>query len=415
MPDTVRDQFIDALLPCSYAGVPFLFSGGTVVGGVRGTPRPILNSDAQIVSIVGGRQRSYSMRGYIAARESVGPDGSATVVQNYAAHRSALVAAFEAKRADVFVHPIEGAITGLVALNYSIEETPDEWGLGRVTVELVRDTRSVTPAPAVGAAPAVLAAAETAKASFLEGLAERWGVDPAIVGSYEDGLTKARAAFESMQEIANEAELLTDGVDRVAAVVSEGVAAAARIITTPQTLATQIGGAVAVLVSAFPTALVAFDGMVRGFTFGDLDFAIDLSAPSAGNRKRNADSMNVTMKALYLAEAYRFATGLEFLTLDEIDAAEAKLNAQFGAVVGSGAASAESVGTLEDLRSQFGLYLDRARLSARRVTTTRTHPVTPRVLAHALYESDALAGVLAALNGAYSFDLVEGDVSVLTA
>lgn len=414
MADSVRDDILSGLLPCSFGGVPFLFESGTVVGGHRATERPILNSTEQIVSNVGVRQRSYAMRGRIAALESMDAEGNVTVSRSYAEHRQALAAAFENPEPQAFVHPIEGAIQGLLARSWAIDETQDEWGMGKVSVEFVRDTRRPTPVPDLGVASVVVAAAEQARESFLSSLAEKWGVDIAIVGSFEDGLTKAREAFNSVQTIANEAETLTDSVDRVAAATAEGIAAAATLITLPQRLATSIGNAIAVLASAFPTAVAAFEGMILGFDFGDVDFTIDASTPSGQLRRDNAAAMNVTMKGAYLAEAYRFATGIDFLTLDEIERVETVLDDQFGSIIDLGSASAEALDSLERLRTAFASFLDRARLTARKRVTETVPTTTPRVLAYALYGDDDLTATLSGLNGVFAYETLSGSVTVLS-
>lgn len=414
MAESVRDDILATLLPCSFDGVPFGFASGTVVGGRRVTERAILNSPDQFVSDVGLRQRSYAVRGYIAAREAIdSASGEVTVSMTYAEHRRALAAAFERGSA-TFVHPIEGAITGMTARSFAIDETPDEWGLGRVSVEFVRDTRTATPVPDLGVASAVVAAAGESKQSFLDSLAEKWNVDVSIVGSFEDGLTKAREAFDSMQDVANEAETLADSADRIAAVTSEGIAAAASLISVPQRLATTIGNAVTVLASVFPTVSAAFEGMILGFDFGEVDFTIDGSTPSARLRRDNTAAMNATMKGVYLAEAYRFASGLEFKTLDEIERVETLLDDQFGAILDLGAASTEAIDSLENLRTAFAALLDRARLTARKTVTQDVSITTPRVLAHALYDSDELTQTIAALNGALPYETLSGRVTVLS-
>lgn len=412
MAESVRNDPIAMRLPASYGAARFLFESSSVVGGRRATERPILHSDEQLVSDVGLRQRAYALRGWVAARESVGEDGLDS--ETYKAHRDALLAAFEDPTPKVLVHPIEGAIPGLVARSFSIDEAENEWGIGRVSVELIRDTRRATPVVLTAIAADVVARAEESKATTLQALAERWSIDPAVVGSYEDGLTKARAAFEQVATIANEAETITDAADRLASVVSEGVAAATATIAVPQRLVLDLGAAFVTLASAFPTVSAAFEGMILGFDFGDFDAAIDLTVPSAASRKRNADAMNVAVKAHLLADAYAFASGLDFLRLDEIDRVEGLLNDQLGAIHDLGTAEPEVLDGLEEARAAFSALLDRARLTARRVVAEHVAPMTPRTLAFALYGDDALAATLAGLNGSYAYQTLSGAVSVLS-
>lgn len=412
MAESVRNDPIAMRLPASYGAARFLFESSSVVGGRRATERPILNSDEQLVSDVGLRQRAYALRGWVAAREAVGEEGLDS--ETYKAHRDALLAAFEDPTPKVLVHPIEGAIPGLVARSFSIDEAENEWGIGRVSVELIRDTRRATPVVVTAIAADVVARAEESKATTLQALAERWSIDPAVVGSYEDGLAKARAAFEQVATIANEAETLTDAADRLASVVSEGVAAATATIAVPQRLVTDLGAAFVTLASAFPNVYAAFEGMILGFDFGDFDAAIDLTVPSAASRKRNADAMNVAVKAHLLADAYAFASGLDFVRLDEIDRVEGLLNDQLEAIHDLGTAAPEVLDGLEETRSAFSALLDRARLTARRVVPEHVAPMTPRTLSFALYGDDSLADTLAGLNGRFAYQTLSGAVSVLS-
>lgn len=415
MADDVRDDILSSLLPCSYGGVPFLFQSGTEVGGHRATERPILHSSEQLVSNVGPRQDAFNLRGYIASRDEVdAATGDIRTERTYKEHRDALRAVFKDPAPKTLVHPLAGAVQGCVARSWAIDEEQDAWGCGKVSVEFIIDTSQATPVRDLGIASAVVEAAEVSKASFLAALVEKWNVDPATVGAYEDGLTKAREAFTAMQNIANEAETLTDSLDALAAATSEGIAAATTLIMTPQRLATDIGNALSVLASVFPTAVTAFDGLVNGFSFGDLDFTIDLDDPSARIRKQNADAMNAAMKGALLASAYAFATGIEFGTLDEIERVEGLLDEQANAIVDLGTATSEALGSMEDLRTAFAAFLDRARLSARRIVSDDTAPCTPRTLAFALYGDDALAGTLAGLNGVLSYELLSGRVTVLS-
>lgn len=413
--ESVRGDVLSTLLPCSYGGVPLFFDSGSTIGGQRANARPILHSSEQIVSNVGTKQRTRNFRLFLAQREAIDArTGDLVVDLTYAEMRRALLAVFEDPTPKTFVHPLEGAITGLVAVNFAVDEGQNEWGLGRVTVEFIRDTRKPTPVPDLGVASAVVAASEQTRASFFESLAERWGIDTSVVGVFEDGLTKARAAFDSMQQIANEAETLTDGLEAFTAAMSEGLAAVAATIALPQKLANDLANSLDVLTSIFPTAVTAFEGMVRGFGFGELDLSIDLSVPSARIRKANKDAMDATINGAYLAEAYRFATGIEFVTLDEIESVESRLDAQWEAILDAGTATPESLDSLENLRTAFASYLDRARLSARKVVPDDTAPTTPRTLCFALYGDDALTRTIAGLNGVLPYQTLAGRVSVLS-
>lgn len=415
MSEPIAADLYSSLLPCTYGGVRLPFESGSVVGGRRATERPVLHSDDQVVSDVGLRQRAYAIRGWVAAREEIDPaTGNVFATETYKQHRKALLEAFEDKTPKVLVHPIEGAIPGLIARSFSIEEVQNEVGVGRVSVEFIRDVRSATPEPEGGVASAVVAASEEAKQTTLQALASKWGVDLAVVGAYEDGLAKAREAFDQIASIANEAETLTDAADLLAQTVSEGVAAATYAILTPQRLVTDLSNAFTVLATAFPTALAAFEGMILGFDFGDLDFSIDLSVPSASSRKQNSDAMNVAMKAHTLADAYGFATGIDFGTLDEIERVEGILADQHAAIVDLGTADPELLDSLENLRVAFASFLDRARLTARRTTTESVAPTTPRALAFTLYGDDALAPTLAGLNDRYAYELLAGSTRVLS-
>lgn len=416
MAESAREDLVGSLLPASFRGVPFYVESILVAGGRKVTERPILNSDAQVVDDIGMRQRSYTVRGYIAERAA--PDATqetgVRVVTTYADQRRAIIDALEAKDPGTLVHPIEGTITGLVAREFLVDESVSEVGIGRLTITLSRETERATPIVEVGMVEEIGQRAQAIEDTFLARFADRWHIDTAVVGAYEDGLTKAQSVFETMQDLANEAEQVASAVNAFSSMVSEGTAAAARLILSPLDLVASLRNAFATLDSIFPTASAAFDGLVEGFTFGDLDFAIDLTVPSAALRKANSDVMNVTIKALYLGAAYEAATGIEFLTVDEIDRVDGILSDQHEAILALGTADADSIASLEEMRSSFSEFLRAARLTARRITTDSISIATPRTLAFALYEDDALTPVLAALNDVYSYETVSGSVQVLS-
>lgn len=408
----VREEVENTLLPCSFRGVQFYWEGGSIVGGRKATEGPIVVSDEQIISDVGLRQRAYSIRGLIAVRTQVGEGGESTVAQTYADHRRTLLAALESSEPATFVHPIEGTVTGLVARSWSLDETFSELGIGRIGIEFIRDTTRPTPVIEIGAADLVAETAETARSTALAEFASKWNVDPSIVGAYEDGLAKTRDAFAAVQRSADEAQTVASQINGFASAISTATADAARLIQTPLVLANALAGVFDSLRSIYPTAAAAFDALALGFGYGGLDALPDADSPSSIARRLNVETMNASMNILFLSNAYEAASGLSFLTLDEIDRVDAVLGKQHDSLLD--VVDAETVDALEELRAAFSDVLSAARLTAYRLTRENVSPTTPRALAFVLYGSDELADTLAALNGRYSYELLDGETTVLS-
>jgi prophage DNA circulation protein len=414
MADSVRDDTEGSLLPCSFRGVPFYWTDGSVVGGRKGEEAAVVFSDEQIFSDVGQRQRAYSVRGFIARRLRPGTDAASEVAESYADRRRAVLAAFEAAGAGTLVHPLEGTITGLYARAWSLDESWSEIGIGRLSVEFIRDTSQATPTEDVGAFDAVAEAAEGARETALAEFASKWGISPSIVGAFDDGLTKARAAFAAMQTCADQAVTAASEINGFASAVTKATAEVAQLITAPLALSSSLSGAMSALRSAFPTAEAAFDALILGFEFGADQLLTNLGAPTAADRKRNSDAMDAVMRTLFLSHAYEAAAGIDYLTLDQIDRVDEILGDEYGRLLDLGTVDAETVDGIERLRASFSDLLEAKRLTAYRVTTADVAPTTARALAFTLYGSDELAETLAAMNGRRSYELLGGSIRILS-
>jgi prophage DNA circulation protein len=410
----IREGFENTILPCSFRGVRFFWESGSIVGGRKATEAPVIFSDEQLVSDVGKRARAYSIRGIIAARTQPDASGSAQTVETYAQARRSLLEALESGTPGTFIHPIEGTVTGLVARSWSLDETFSELGIGRIGIEFILDTSRATPVVEVGAADLVAERAEVARETALDAFAARWNISPAIVNAYDEGLASTRSAFAAIQRSADEAQTTASGINGFAAAIAKGTADAARLIQTPLLLARSISGAFQALRSVYPTAKAALDGLALGFEYGDFDLVGDTTTNPGRLRQANSDAMRAAMRIMFLTNAYEAAAAISYLTLDDVDEVDRLLAAQHVAILGLASVDAETADELEKLRAAFSELLGAARLTAYRLTRESIAPTTPRALAFALYGSDELAPNLAALNGRYSYELLDGDVTVLS-
>lgn len=403
------------LLAGSFRGVPFYVDGASVAGGRKANERPIINSDEQVVDDVGLKQRSYAVRGYVAARYDKKIAGSEFgISSDYDQERDALLAALEKREPALLVHPIEGDIPNVVAKSWTLDESLTEAGIGRLSIEFVKETTIPVPVAETGKKEDVIGAVEDVKAAMTAIVAEQYEIDLGFVGAFFDALDKMNAVYDQVQEMADFVESAADKIGEFTQFVNDAVDTVSSIITAPIAIADAVQGAIKSVNSIFSTFAGKFKAMTNAFKFGDFDLEFDFSTPSGKQKKRNFDALNLAVQGTALAFAYDAATELDYVTVDDIELIEEILEDQHQKMIGTGNLTDEATESLILLREAFFLFLADAKVAARKVITETVTETTPRVLAYSLYESDELAASLAGLNSVETYQLLGGELQVLS-
>lgn len=412
-----KTEISTRLLPASFRDVPFFVDSTSVTGGRKATARAIINSDEQIVDDVGQKQRTYSVRGFVAARylKSRVPGGEFGISSDYDEERKYLLEALEKREPALLVHPIEGNIESLVALSWALDETPREAGIGRITIEFVKQTAKSIPQAKLGQGEEIFGASKKVKFDLSLDLIENWDV-PAFgfVELFFDAVAKVQEVYTQIQAIAKVVTSIKDKIGEFSAFVAKAVATVTSIIRAPIALADAIQGAFQSLNSILPSLAASFKAMTNAFKFGDFDLEFDISTPSGRRRKKNNDLMNNMVQGIALALANEAVVGLEFVTVSDIEEVEAILEAQHQKMIASGTLSDVASEALLLMREATFAFLSEAKVTARKVVEDTFVELTPRTLAYALYEDDELTGAIVGLNSVESYGVLGGKLKVLS-
>lgn len=406
---------IARLYPATFRGVPMFISTSSVAGGRKATVRPLVNSDEQNVSDVGLKQRTYTIEGYVSARYREGSrDNDSGISSDYEEQRKRILAALESRDPGILVHPWEGEIRNLVAIDWTLNERMTEVGRGPFSITFVRHTLAPKPAADTTTTAEIEGLREACTQAYKAQIEDRWVVDLSFINGAEDAIAKVQEAVDAVDDAIRVVERVEAEINGVSSALADLTSGVASIITAPIGVATTIQNAFTAIENVFPTLAAKWDSMTSAFSFGSLDVAFDYSTPAGAQKKRNFDAINAAMQAAFLSEAYDAALGLDLSTVSTLDAVEKTLGDQHRAIVEGTEASDELKGALTDLRVAFSAFLRDARLTALKVTPATVGISTPRTLSYQFYGDDSRSADLAALNGVSSYDTLKGEVLVLS-
>lgn len=450
MADDGRREIWATLEPSSYRGIPWFVESITTSGGRKATPKAIVNSSDQIVDDVGLKQRTYQVRGLIAAKyskvnasaqdtlEGIAEEaearaarekrtgvtekgalnlgqGDAGISADYREMRLLLTTAFELRGSASLIHHIEGEITNLICTEFSIEEAMSQVGIGRVTATFVRETTTPIPRPVGGAAEDVEGDADDADDQVDAQVIEDWSVGLALADAYEIATEQLGDAYALGLVVAESVETATDAMDKFQRDISILEADVFSVVSDAISVADSIKGVFDSLNGLFPLPAAAFAALQNGFDFGNTDLDFDFSTPSGKQKKKNQNALNASIQTRYLTQAYRAALDLEYVTTDDVALVESILEAQHRKIVDGTEASDSVKEALTSLRESFFDFLGTAKLQARGLVEEEVTTVTPRVLSYLLYEDDSETATIAGLNGVRAYETISGSVTVLSA
>jgi prophage DNA circulation protein len=380
----------------SYKGVPFLLARGTVSGGNKNAIHSYVNSNRQTVENLGTKPRSYPLNIIIPST-------------NYRQRRDALLAALEDPTPGPLIHPLYGRIENVVAQPYTLNEDLTSLGDGKLSVTFEIDNGPGVPEQA-GLTVSQVARANTDVTTAVQAnLTSNFNVTPGYLGSFEAaqaGVQAAAAAFKESQAPLDKVDELLD-----AAQALEDDATA--LILAPANLASKLTAqfdTAASLLDDPADALAYYHGK---FNFGSGNGGATPKTAAQLEATNNTALLNSAIRVQALSYSYVAAAQRDYVTLSEVQAQEAALEAQYGAVADLSGTDTDTRGALSDLRQKAQDFLDAAKLTARRIIDVRTSPTTARLLAFSYYGDDTQGEDVAKLNGGNVSNL-SGDVEVLT-
>lgn len=398
------------LQPASYKGAPFFVSGASTAGGRKSVTKPFVDSDLQVVEDLGLLQRSFTVRGTVAARR----DAEGSVVEPYLEVRRRLLEALESGGPGILVHPFFGRLENISCLSFVLDENVRELGDAPIEITFAVSNTDGRPQPQATVLSSVTKQTEEAKASVIADLAERFGVDPSFTGNFAAAVDKVSSFAEKLGVVTAVSSASEDQLDAFSSQLADYQEEVTSLVGSPQALADSTVSLFETTNGLFPTPRATLDAFVRLFDFGDADAEVFSTTAGLQERRTNQAAFNSSIQALALAHAYENAARIEYATVEEIDEASRRLEAQFQKIAASPDVDSAVEEELTQQRIAVTSYLNQQRITKPRVITVRTGPTSARLLAYQYYGSSELGRTIAELNGLSDSSFLEGDARILT-
>jgi len=389
------------LKTAKYKGVEFLFTDATTVGGNRLIKFNFPGSDKQSIERQGKRPRSYPVTIWIPHND-------------YLTQKANLQRVLEDGEVGVFTHPIDGDIENVITGEYRLDEDITVLGRTPLTVTFEIDDSPGIPQEA-GALPAQVQAASDLVNAALEGdLADGYDVGLDKAGNFGDALDNVNSALDSMVAATQVVTPITENLTEFRASVQNITGTVGELILAPAALAATIDGLYADLNNMFAApgdALAAFKSL---FGFGSTDPVVNPTTGGLEQRKQNRDLVRANLRGRALSLAYLNAAESTYTTTDDLDQAQADLEAAYVDLRTNQLISNNTLELFDRLRVQAQATLDQERVNTRTTVTIETKRTPLSVLVYSYYGSTDLVDTIADLNNVKQNAFVEGELRILT-
>jgi prophage DNA circulation protein len=399
---------LEELFPASFRGVPFLTDSTNTSGGRKTVTHEFVNSSRRNVEDLGKLLKTFNVTGVVTGA-------------NYLQDRDRLIGALEQSGKGVLSHPFFGRVE-VVAKPYSVAETQRSLGEAVFTMVFELADDQVLPQPAQSSTAQVSDTATIA----IDALA----TDVADFFSIPSGFTLANAAATSlMADISANFAKVEDLFSPVATEVAEFSSSlqeftddTAELLNNPSALGNDIKGLFAQTIALVTSVPDRLEVLQEFFGFNDTSDNL-FAATDVGNAITAEQAQLITneqmltrqMRITSLVQGYNGVAQTEFTNTDELDAAQAILEAQFQAVFEDPNTPTGTREALQDVRDQAETLIQARRLTINQVLAIEIKRMPAQVLAYSLYGDLDRAQELVDLNDDSDVSHYEGIVKVLTA
>lgn len=397
----------------SFRGVPFTVDSVELEGGRHLVRKVFANSDVQAQEDMGLRQPSFILDGVISAQATQ----SSGEILSYETRRDNLLAALNSDEGPgILIHPTLGRIDNIVCHTFNLHEAFNRLGDARITMHFEVDNTAGAPVltdePGLGG---LIAADDVVQAQTITEMVNDWFVNTSFAGNWSDAVEKATEVSTAINEASELVAASTDKINAFSQQISDYVADIPNLITVPQEFAESITGLTSTLRTIYPTAEATFVVLQGLFGFGSTDTTLGIETAAQIERKKNRDIVNSTVVGTITSHAYLSAAEIDFLTVDEIEAASDVLEAQYQVVAADPDTPEEILDALTDMRTTTMNFFEIQKLNAKRVLEIQTQPSSARLIAYRYYGSSDLGETLADLNFLQDMSYVTGSFKVLSA
>jgi len=395
----------------SFRGVQFYVRSATTSGGRKQMKHEYPNSPKQKIQDLGFMPRNFKLSCVIAATY----DNSGNETASYRVNRDALLAALEEEGNGTLSHPFFDASVEVTARPYSLDESMSNIGRADISLEFDYSAIKAVPKPTATSKAQIYQAKENANAAASDSFVKKLATS--TVDGYNSALGAVNGFTDSVLSTVQSWQV-SSGFDTFSQSVADIVSTASEVIRQPQQLADSITGVMSSISSLYSVQGSSVNVLQQLFGFGD-DFVYKNETTyqrAQYNDSQQAISEIVQTQALN--EAYNSAAQIDYTTINQIEAVQAGLEAQYQNVIAF--ANQETLDAVSTLRQLVNSYLESAKLNEGRFVDVVTPTLPASVIAFRYYGNDvdlyAKASIIVDINAPDSYDtsFLSGDIRVIT-
>lgn len=390
---------LDQLLPASFKGAEFLIKTSSTEGGRKTVTHEFPNSDKRFVEDLGLLNKTFNITGIIGD-------------PNYFEKRDALLAALESAGEGLLVHPFFGQVN-VVALPYTISQNDTALGEASITMSFQVSEPNQQPTQTSNNFFLVNRLKEN-NYSFINLFIE----DSFNVGNkffnFDDAAEKVSSIGSAFLSASTGISNVTDEFNEYTNSLVEFQQKANSLVNQPSLLAASI---TELLQTSEGITLDPFDqyNFIKNlFGFGKNDVAFNLTTSSTVERQKNRDTLNNSINAGALSQAYQVATTIDYETTDQLDQIRKELENQYSLIDKDNIPSDLKNGLIE-IRNQTREFLDELEQDVARITDFKILEYIPaKILSYQQYGGIDRANQIISLNKIKNAAFVKGDLRLIT-
>ncbi len=391
----------EKLLIASYKGAEFFFQDLSTSSGRKIVSAEIVNSDDRIIEDLGLLNDTFTIVGITS-----GDDFST---------RDRLIRALKSAGSGQLSHPTLGLLT-VTSTTYTTVETLDNLGVTTFDMEFIVAKDVIILPRRAGVSPAEINnKSEALLDKVLDFFSNQFSISSIFPNNFVDAVDKSKDLTESFVDTALRFRSVSSGSsNELFRLLGDADINRTLFVADSQAYGALIGDLFRAIDGTGDSGKERSD-IARSFSdFGDTDPVISTTTQQLAERDRNRMLVNDTMKASSLAQVYRAAPLIDFLTVNDIEEERRELDLQYFDVINSDVLSDEIRNDINDLRNTVRVFLDNEAESAFNLTPFKTFTNNALVIVFNQYGDLELFDEIINVNDIKDISFIEGEINVLS-
>ena len=407
---------LSRLHAASFKGASFLFVSGSRMGGRKNVLYEFPNKRSRLVEDIGGLLPSYNITGEI--------QGSG---RDYFSKRNLLITAFESEDSGILLHPYYGKVK-CFCQTYDFSEAPNETGVTQFNATFQETKNPIFPTVSKNNKSLIASLSDSFSSSIESAFGFTWNVSNSSFGNFDDAaelLTDASNFFDDQTQTFVNA---SDEVSEFFGQLSSFTDNIFTYINRPALLGTTVTTLFGSLDNLGSSAIDRLRISRKFFSFASGYQNISELTTGKKQRKKNRQTMQIIIDAMALSNAYLNVPQIDFSTEDDITDVQNELEDQFDKIITENAASdvdivvftsseifpQSTIEILKSMRDQVRIYLEEAKVNAKRVTTIDAKEASLTTIVYSYYGSLDDLDVIQDLNQFAAPSHIKGNMEIVT-